>query len=87
MTRRRGGAESDAFKLDMIRVDRYVPGPSHVDGAITHNTVDSCPFWSTEGCKIKTIRCRYGLTEIEVPAECPLRRGPVMTTVTLIEHK
>jgi hypothetical protein len=81
MRQRRIDAESDAFKLDLIRVER------RVNAAVSKNTLDSCPFHAPEGCKIKPIRCRYGLTEIEVPAECPLRRGPVMTTVTLIEHK
>ena len=39
----------------------------------------SCPFWGVDSCKIKDIKCRYGLTEITVPNDCPLKEAPIKT--------
>lgn len=37
-----------------------------------------CPFSkSRDGCNLLDIHCRYGLTNISVPKECPLRHGDV----------
>ena len=34
---------------------------------------ESCPFWEGDSrCRLVHIRCRYGLTNVRVPKECPL---------------
>jgi len=44
-----------------------------------------CPLSnSCSGCIMDdTIRCRYGLTDIEVPTGCPLLKGPVVVKLKL----
>jgi hypothetical protein len=61
-----------------VRVTHVVHGQADL-----WNVRSSCPFWTTTGCSIKKIDCRYGLTEISVPPSCPLRSGQIFTTVTL----
>lgn len=58
------------------------------DGWSDTQTKQDCPFWSTEGCKIKhNIPCRYGLTEVKVPKACPLRQIGASVFVVLKEIK
>lgn len=42
---------------------------------------ENCPFWSVEGCIVSNIMCRYGLTNISVPKDCPMRKGQVTYTI------
>ena len=36
-------------------------------------SMDHCPFWTGDSrCRLVHIRCRYGLTDVRVPKECPL---------------
>jgi len=54
--------------------------------------VESCPLWGTGDnplggtigwCSVKEITCSYGLTEIHVPKECPLRKKLVKKVIRL----
>jgi len=38
---------------------------------------DACPLMEYSACTIEPITCRYGLTEITVPKDCPLRSRTV----------
>ena len=46
---------------------------------------NSCHLWkASDGgrCGVNGMDCRYGLTEVKVPRDCPLRHGPVLIKVT-----
>ena len=55
--------------------------------------IEHCPFWGCaiiEGtfrtrdfCTRKDIECKYGLTHIQVPKKCPLRKNSITTDVSL----
>lgn len=44
---------------------------------------ESCPFWEARGCQFpdlsESIKCKYGLTDIRVPKNCPLLKGVVLS--------
>ena len=56
--------------------------------------IESCPFWDCEVdkealqvrgfCTRKdVIECKYGLTDIQVPKDCPLKKSSITTNVCL----
>ncbi|KKK67572.1 hypothetical protein LCGC14_2952710, partial [marine sediment metagenome] len=73
----------------------YPPPSDTVPVAVQHY----CPFSCDGKCCLKRIDCRYGLTEVAVPEECPLPitvqskrghnedfEGPIDTVVLLYAH-
>jgi hypothetical protein len=56
--------------VDKIRIDEIV---------VSGKQKKSCPFGITLGkpCYISRVNCRYGLTEVRLPKNCPLRLKPV----------
>jgi len=56
-----------------------------VEPKMSSSEDDYCPLSnSCSGCIMdEDIRCRYGLTNIEVPTDCPLLKGPVVVKLKL----
>ena len=67
-------ADDKPRKQQVIRVDIDVPG----EGWEAHE-YEHCPLRESMAvmCSIRPLPCNYGLTEIDVPHECPLRRSAV----------
>ncbi len=74
-------------KEDKIRV-------TYSNGKVMIKTSGDCLYWGYDSiCEYplrrknaKGLRCKYGLTDIFVPDNCPLRGGPLETKVELIKN-
>ncbi len=72
-----GTKESDMAKFDYIAIE-------HSQRKFKDR--DSCFFWGPmNNCKISRVNCRYGLTEIKVPKNCPLRKGNICISLVTTE--
>jgi hypothetical protein len=50
-------------------------------------TEDRCVFLEHRACRIDiTINCGYGITEVTVPPECPLRKGSVTVSLERVDE-
>ncbi len=68
-----------------IRIEIDVAGVG-----IQAHEYDHCPIHlSTEGeaCPMTHNPCRYGLTDIMPPTNCPMRHGPMQMQFSVIEEK
>ena len=46
--------------------------------------IDRCPFRDKQICRVKKdIKCNFGLSENQVPEQCPLKKGEMLLTVSL----
>ena len=71
----------NVFKLGYMKIDKIKKTISGKGTTIT----ESCPFWKArDECKISEIDCRYDLTDVKVPGDCPLLKEPITITITLL---
>ncbi len=71
--------------VDKIRINRK----AWADKVVNFDTSElSCPFWgAVNKCELINIQCKFDLTDVEVPKECPLLEGPVITYVELMRPR
>ena len=69
--------------MQKVRADIYVPGQGDEAHEAEYCYLSSVSPQSTH-CPIGGCECRFGLTEIEVPAVCPLRLGEVIIKLSVI---
>ena len=65
--------------IDKIHTIRLTP----VEGESKEIIKRFCPFSGINKCELVNIDCKYNLTHTAVPDECPLLKGPVITSVEL----
>jgi len=70
-------------KGEIVRIEIDVPG----EGVEAHE-YEHCPLRSVhqDTCRVRTIRCRYGLTDPSPPVGCPIRRGTVVMKFCLYKE-
>lgn len=47
---------------------------------VAHKRSEDCPLVKEGFCSVTSLECRYGLTDVRVPKECPLKIKSIKIT-------
>lgn len=65
-------------RSEQVRIQfKYIPS----GGSSFDNRQSFCPFSKRHRCTLAPIDCRYGLTEVRPPEDCPLRAKVLVSLV------